>query len=72
MSLLDLMSLAGSLAVASVAVATFAIVGRAFWRSRRTAHSATRFSPSESARVVQPTIVVGTGGTHFASASGVR
>lgn len=37
MSLLELMSLAGSLAIASMAIAAFAILGRAFWGSRRTA-----------------------------------
>ena len=72
MSLLELMSLAGSLAIASMAIATFAILGQAFWGSRRTAPPERRFSPSKPAGVVRPTISVGSERTHFASASGVR
>jgi hypothetical protein len=36
MSLIDLVTLTGALALAAVFVGSFAVLGRAFWRSRRT------------------------------------
>jgi hypothetical protein len=63
MSLLNLVTLAGSLALASLAVAMFALLGRAFWRSRR-------FSSSGPAEVLQPTPGFATAGNHFVPASG--
>jgi hypothetical protein len=50
MSLLNLITLAGSLAVAAVVVATFAVLGRALWRSRRTGRPDAAFSLASGAQ----------------------
>ena len=72
MSLLNLVTLVGALAVASFVVATFAILGRAFWRSRRMARFGRRFPYPGPVGGVQPTTGFAPAGNDFIPASGVQ
>lgn len=72
MSLPNLVILGGSLAIAALVVATFGVLGRALWRSRRTNHPASYFSPSPPLGAVQMTTLVSPAATLFVSVSGAE